>query len=153
MRGPFHDQSSPRGLIMLAVIAWVLLYPVMHTAGDDLQIGDPKSWADDFARLVATRNMDQIIDALAAATMGKRVPEFFKIHLAQVSEILARSGEISSIDSIAEREWGKSVVMYWYYLDFKNGVVVISVRLGKHGSDWHIDQFNFTTEIDDAKLP
>jgi len=118
-------------LIMTGLAIW--LYPILTMAGDD-KISDPKSWADNFVRLVATRNMDDIISALTAASMGDRTPEFFTVQLAQVSELLPRIGEISSTDLIAEREWGKSVATYWYYLDFKDKVVIVSVRLGKHGS-------------------
>jgi hypothetical protein len=58
-----------------------------------------------------------------------------------------------STDLIAQREWGKSLVMYWYYLDFENKVLVVSLRFRKRGTGWEVNQFNFTNDMDDAKLP
>jgi hypothetical protein len=132
--------------------AFVLsMYPFMATAGDT--ISDPKSWADNFVRLVAARDTDGMTNALIESAKEEKKPEDFKVELAQIVQLLPRVGEISATDMIAQREWGKSLVMYWYYLDFKNKVLIVSLRLGKHGDSWQLSQANFNTDIDDAKLP
>ena len=152
MRGQSHDQSGRCTFIMLAVIASIWLYPIVSRAAED-PIGDPKSWSSNFAQIVSTRDTDKIIGALVTASLGKAKPEALKVKLAQIAEVLAASGEISSIEPIAERAWGKSIVRYWYYLDFKDQEMIVSTRFQKHRGVWELDHYTITTELDDADLP
>ena len=135
--------------LMAGFVLWTCPIPIM--AADT--ISDPKAWADAVVDRIAARDTEGILKALVEGANDGKKPESIKVQLAQLWEMLPRVGEISSIDSIAQREWGKSLVMYWYYLDFKEKVMIVSLRLGKHGNEWHLSQFNFTTEIDNAKLP
>ena len=131
------------------LVLW--LCPIITIADDTTN--DPKSWADSFIRLVAARDAEGIVNALAKAPGVKYKAEDVKLKLAQLPELLPRMGEISATDLIAQREWGKSLVMYWYYLDFKNKALITSLRFQKHGDGWQLNQFNFDTDIDQAKLP
>jgi len=125
------------------------MHPNLTLAGET--ISDPKSWTDNFVRLVAARDTGHVMNALVEATEKK--PEDLKLALAQLLEILPKLGEISASDLIGQREWGKSLVMYWYYLDFKHKVVIVSLRLGKRGDGWKLNQFNWNTDIEKADLP
>ena len=141
-----------RRLIMFMATALALwMYPILATASD--KISDPKAWSDDFVRVVTTRNADDVMAALLEATKGSKTADGLKVEIAQLLQALPRLGEALSTDLIARKEWGKSIVMYWYYVDFKEKPMIVSLRFQKRGPNWQLNQFNFNTDLDNAKLP
>jgi hypothetical protein len=140
-----------RRFVILAMTG-LLLWQSSIQAKAAETIQDPKAWADNIIRIITTRNADDILNTLGAATSAEKKANL-KVELGQLWELLPTAGDIVSTDLIAQREWGKSLVMYWYYLDFENKVLVVSLRFRKRGNGWEVNQFNFTNDMDDAKLP
>ena len=151
MTGPACRRTCCQFVVLMTTAFVLCISSIVALAAGP--ISDPKSWADNLIGLVAARDADATIDALVAGGGGKRKPEDLKVVFAQLLEAMSGFGEISATELIAQREWGKSLVRYWYYLDYENKSIIVSLRLMKRGSSWELSNFNTDTDFDEAELP
>src|SRR5262245_41838004 len=142
----------PSGLSHIGVASMVVVC-LAASASADQKIKDPKIWADSIVSLIADRQVDKVIDEVVNSSGGLVTREKIQVAMGSVIPIVAQAGSIRTTDLLAERRYGRSFAVFWYYLLFEKQELYIRLRLVKRGDYWQLQNFKFKSDIDALGLP
>jgi hypothetical protein len=139
------------GAMFIVIVVMTLVRSTAVTA--DQPILDPKSWCNDAAQLIATKETEELIDVFVAGTRGRSQREIVAQSFGGLAPMLAREGRFHSSDLFAEKRYGQSYSRFWYLLLFDNGPISARCEAMKYEDSWAISSINLQTEPDKINLP